>query len=179
VKARAAAVFERLAVAEARVHSVAVDEVHFHEVGAADALADVVGSVAGLQLLGIEALLVGSINVGSGHVRCAHGVLSVPAPATLELLKGWTCHVAGPRRELTTPTGAALVTTIGIQVGGIPMMRRGTSGYGAGSSDPRGWPNVLRLVTGEADSLSEIGEGLLADAQRLGDGVPSRSGQGT
>lgn len=174
VKARAAAVFERLAMAEAAVHGVGIDEVHFHEVGAADALADVVGSVAGLQRLGVEALLVGSINVGSGQVRCAHGVLPVPAPATLELLSGWTCHAAGPCRELTTPTGAALVTTIGLQVEALPAMRVQSSGYGAGGSDYHGWPNVLRLVVGEAAALpGPIGEGLIAEVESLGDAVPS------
>ena len=116
VKVKATAVFERLAVAEAAVHGVSVEEVHFHEVGAADALADIVGSVVGLGVLGVDALLVGSINVGSGQVRCAHGLLPVPAPATSELLRGWRCRVAGPSRELTTPTGAALVTTLGLQV---------------------------------------------------------------
>ena len=152
VKERAIAVFARLAEVEAAVHGVDVEHVHFHEVGAADAIADVVGSVAGLQHLGAQRLLVGSINVGSGHVRCAHGVLAVPAPATAGLLEGWTHHVAGPRRELTTPTGAAIVTTLGSQVESLPEMRVSMSGYGAGDADPRGWPNVLHLTVGEATS---------------------------
>ncbi len=150
VKKWALAVFLRLAEVEAGVHGVDVEEVHFHEVGAADALADVVGSVAGLHELNTEALLVSSINVGSGHVRCAHGLLGVPAPATRGLLSGWACHVAGPRRELTTPTGAALVTTLGVQIDSPPEMRVDRTGFGAGGSDPVGWPNVLRLVVGEA-----------------------------
>ncbi len=150
VKVKATAVFERLAVAEAAVHGVGVEEVHFHEVGAADALADIVGSVVGLRGLGVEALLVGSINVGSGQVRCAHGLLPVPAPATSELLSGWRCHVAGPSRELTTPTGAALVTTLGVQVDVPPAIEVERSGCGAGGSDHEGWANVLRLVVGES-----------------------------
>jgi uncharacterized protein (DUF111 family) len=152
IKERAIAVFGRLAEIEAAVHGVDVEHVHFHEVGAADAIADVVGSVAGLHHLGAERLLVGSINVGSGRVRCAHGVLAVPAPATAGLLEGWTCHVAGPARELTTPTGAALVTTLGSQAESLPEMRVTMSGYGAGGTDPRGWPNVLHLSVGEAAS---------------------------
>jgi pyridinium-3,5-bisthiocarboxylic acid mononucleotide nickel chelatase len=173
VKKRALAVFLRLAEVEAAVHGVDVEEVHFHEVGAADALADVVGSVAGLQELNTEALLVSSINVGSGHVRCAHGLLAVPAPATRGLLSGWTCHVAGPRRELTTPTGAALVTTLGFQIDAPPELRVDRTGCGAGGSDPAGWPNVLRLVVGEAPrlpSLLRTGPGADAAATRVDPG---------
>jgi uncharacterized protein (TIGR00299 family) protein len=150
VKRGALAVFHRLAEVEAAVHGVGVQEVHFHEVGAADAMADIVGSVAGLRQLGVETLLVGSINVGSGTVRCAHGLLPVPAPATAGLLDGWRCHVAGPARELTTPTGAALVTTLGHQVDELPELRAVASGCGAGGSDPPDWPNVLRLSVGVA-----------------------------
>ena len=156
VKRRALAVFRRLAGVEAAVHGVGVEDVHFHEVGAADAIADVVGSVAGLHLLGIETLLVGSVNVGSGYVQCAHGLLPVPTPATAGLLRGWTCHVAGPSRELTTPTGAALVTTLGLQVDSLPEVRVERSGCGAAGSDPPGWPNVLRLRVGEAASSPEL-----------------------
>ncbi len=153
VKAKATAVFERLAEAEAVVHGVGIDEVHFHEVGAADALADIIGSVVGLEMLHVEALLVGSINMGSGQVRCAHGLLPVPAPATSELLRGWTCHVAGPSRELTTPTGAALVTTLGLQVDSPPAIQVDRFGCGAGGSEHEGWANVLRLVVGESAAL--------------------------
>ncbi len=148
-------VFRRLAEVEAAVHGVSVEAVHFHEVGAADAIADVVGSVTGLHHLGVERLLVGSINLGSGEVVCEHGVLAVPAPATRGLLEGWTQHVAGPARELTTPTGAALVTTLGSQVDPLPRLRVVTSGYGAGGSDPPGWPNVLHLTVGEPAARHE------------------------
>ena len=166
VKAGALAVFLRLAEVEAAVHGVPVEDVHFHEVGAADTLADVVGSVAGLSELGADALLIGSINVGSGQVHCAHGLLPVPAPATLGLLSGWTCHVAGPALELTTPTGAALVTALGRQVTSPPRMRAQLCGNGAGSSDPLGWPNVLRLMVGEATGL----RALLGEEDTAGDG---------
>ncbi len=146
----AGAVFRRLAVAEAAAHEVSVDEVHFHEVGAADALADVLGTVVGLHELGVERLLCGSVNVGSGSVECAHGTLPVPAPATARLLEGWEVHVAGPARELTTPTGAALVTALGGQVSEPPELSESTRGRGAGAGDPPGWANVLRLVVGAA-----------------------------
>jgi len=149
VRRRAIAVFTRLAEVEAAVHEVAVDEVRFHEVGAADALADVVGAVAGFEALAVERVLVGPVNVGSGRVTCAHGTLPVPAPATAGLLEGWACYVAGPRRELTTPTGAALVTTLGEQVAEMPALRVECAGHGAADGDPPGWANVLRLVVGE------------------------------
>jgi pyridinium-3,5-bisthiocarboxylic acid mononucleotide nickel chelatase len=159
---QAVAVFTRLAEIEAAVHRVTPDEVHFHEVGAADALADVVGAVTGIRLLNVDDLLVGPVNVGSGRVKCAHGELPVPAPATLGLLEGWTCYTAGPRRELTTPTGAALVTTLGRQLETMPALRVEAAGYGAADSDPPGWPNVLRLIVGEETRVGEMsaaGEG--------------------
>lgn len=142
-------VFTRLAEAEARVHRVPLQDVHFHEVGAADALADVVGTAFGLHRLGIHELVVGPVNVGSGTARCAHGLLPVPAPATVELLAGWRCFSAGPALELTTPTGAALVTTLGRQVPTLPPMNVGRIGYGAGSADPPERPNLLRIVLEE------------------------------
>ncbi len=154
VRRRAVAVFTRLAEVEAAVHEVAVDEIHFHEVGAADALADVVGAVTGFDALAVERVLVGPVNVGSGRVTCAHGTLPVPAPATAGLLAGWACYVAGPRRELTTPTGAAVVTTLGEQVAGMPALRVERAGHGAAYCDPPGWANVLRLVVGETAAPS-------------------------
>jgi hypothetical protein len=149
VKGRAVDVFLRLAEAEAEIHRIDPQRVHFHEVGAADAIADVVGTVFGFHHLGIDEILVGPVNVGAGLVRCEHGLLPVPAPATLALLVGWTCRSAGPRRELTTPTGAALVTTLGQQVESFPTLRVTRVGYGAGGADTPGWPNVLRVVLGE------------------------------
>ncbi len=153
---KAIAVFTRLAEVEAAVHGVSAQDVHFHEVGAADALADVVGAVVGLDALDVERLLVGPVNVGAGRVACAHGSLSVPAPATRGLLEGWTCFTAGPHRELTTPTGAALVTTLGAQVETMPALRVERTGHGAADSDPPGWPNVLRLIVGETDAASLV-----------------------
>jgi uncharacterized protein (TIGR00299 family) protein len=163
VKSRAIAVFLRLAEAEAAVHGVDPRQVHFHEVGAADALADIAGTVFGLHSLEVRQLLVGSVNVGSGTVRCAHGLLPVPAPATLRLLTGWTFHARGPRRELTTPTGAALVTALGRQVAVLPALRSEAVGYGAGGADPEGWPNVARLVIGEAEVVGSDYDGAFAE----------------
>lgn len=149
VEERALAVFTRLAEAEAEVHGVGVDDVHFHEVGAMDAIADVVGVIVGLDHLHPERVLVGSINVGAGKVECAHGSLPVPAPATLRLLSGWRCHSDGPAMELTTPTGAALVSTVAEQVPCLPRLKVAAVGYGAGVRDPERWPNVVRLIAGE------------------------------
>jgi uncharacterized protein (DUF111 family) len=129
-----------------------VDEVHFHEVGAMDAIADIVGVTAGLDHLDAGCVLVGSINVGAGSVECAHGRLPVPAPATLRLLAGWRCHADGPAMELTTPTGAALVSTFAEQVPHLPRMWVDEVGYGAGGRDPERWPNAVRVITGEMQS---------------------------
>ncbi|MHB0979421.1 MAG: nickel pincer cofactor biosynthesis protein LarC [Thermoleophilia bacterium] len=150
VKGRAVDVFLRLAEAEAEIHRIDPQRVHFHEVGAADAIADVVGTVFGFHHLGVDEVLVGPVNVGAGLVRCEHGLLPVPAPATLALLAGWVCHSAGPARELTTPTGAALVTTLGRQVESFPAMSVKRTGYGSGGADTPGWPNVLRVIIGES-----------------------------
>jgi hypothetical protein len=149
VKGRSVDVFLRLAEAEAEIHRIDPQRVHFHEVGAADAIADVVGTVFGFHHLDIDEILVGPVNVGAGLVRCEHGLLPVPAPATLALLVGWTCRSAGPKRELTTPTGAALVTTLGQQVESFPTLRVTRVGYGAGGADTPEWPNLLRVVLGE------------------------------
>ncbi|MBF6598891.1 MAG: nickel pincer cofactor biosynthesis protein LarC [Dehalococcoidia bacterium] len=149
---RAAAVFRRLADAEARVHGTTPDEVEFHEVGALDAIIDIVGGVVGLRLLGVDALSCSALPAGGGTVRGAHGVLPAPAPATLLLLADASAPVAssaGDRpMELVTPTGAALVATLARFE--RPAMRLRAVGHGAGGRDPEGWPNVLRLWLGEA-----------------------------
>jgi uncharacterized protein (TIGR00299 family) protein len=148
---RAARVFGRLAEAEARVHGIAPQDVDFHEVGALDSIIDVVGGVIGLRLLGIDALYCSALPAGGGTVRTAHGVLPVPAPATLKLLEMANAPVApssGDRpMELVTPTGAALVTELATFE--RPAMRIRQLGHGAGGRDPEGWPNVLRLWIGE------------------------------
>jgi uncharacterized protein (TIGR00299 family) protein len=148
VRDGAMAVFERLAVAEGRVHRMDPEAVHFHEVGALDALADVVGVVAGFEHLGLDELTASPVTVGSGSVGSAHGALPVPAPAVLELLKGVPI-VGGPlAAEMSTPTGAALVRSRVRAYGPLPPMTVLEVGVGAGGRDPAELPNVARLVVG-------------------------------
>ncbi|MGZ4572436.1 MAG: nickel pincer cofactor biosynthesis protein LarC [Blastococcus sp.] len=150
VRDGALAVFERLAVAEGAVHRVSPDEVHFHEVGALDALADVVGVVAGFEHLGLTHLAASPVALGSGSARGAHGVVPIPGPAVLELLRGVPV-VAGPvPAEMCTPTGAALIAARVDEWTTLPAMRVQRVGVGAGGRDPDELPNVVRLVLGEA-----------------------------
>jgi uncharacterized protein (TIGR00299 family) protein len=147
--------FEFLAEAEARVHGTSADRVHFHEVGQDDAIADIVGAAVVLQELGIERVTSSPLNVGEGEVECAHGRFSIPAPATLELLRGLPSYSNGIHAELVTPTGAALVRACVKEFGPMPLMRPEAVGYGAGSYDIEGAPDMLRLIIGEAISASE------------------------
>lgn len=150
VREGALAVFERLAVAEGRVHRIEPESVHFHEVGALDALADVVGVVAGFEHLGLDRLHASPVTLGSGSARGAHGVVPIPGPAVLELLQGVPV-VAGPvAMEMCTPTGAALIAARVDEWGALPPMRVDRVGTGAGARDPEQLPNVLRLVLGDA-----------------------------
>jgi pyridinium-3,5-bisthiocarboxylic acid mononucleotide nickel chelatase len=149
VKRKSIAVFTRLAEAEAKVHGRPIDQVHFHEVGAMDAIIDVVGAVAGFNALGIEKIFCSPLHVGTGTVECAHGTLPVPAPATAELIKGKPVYSTGVQGELLTPTGAAILTTLCDEFGPIPAMIVEKIGYGAGTSD-RVVPNLLRISIGSA-----------------------------
>ena len=149
VRARAVSTFERLAVAEAAVHGSLPDDVHFHEVGALDAIADVVGVCAGLEHLGLEQLVVSAVAVGSGRVQGAHGEMPVPPPAVAELLRGVPSYAGPGERELCTPTGAALLTAHATSYGGQPAMTVRSVGVGAGGRDPATHANVLRLFVGE------------------------------
>ncbi|MCZ2813288.1 nickel pincer cofactor biosynthesis protein LarC [Modestobacter sp. VKM Ac-2979] len=161
VRDGALAVFERLAVAEGRVHRVPADEVHFHEVGALDALADVVGVVAGFAHLALERLTASPVALGSGSARGAHGVVPVPGPAVLELLRGVPV-VAGPvPAETCTPTGAALLAAHVREWTTLPPMRVDRVGSGAGGRDPEQLPNLVRLVLGEP--VDEPATGLLLE----------------
>ncbi len=147
-KERIIKIFGRLAEAEAKVHQIAVDKVHFHEVGAMDAIIDVTGAVAGLQALGIEKIYCSPLHVGSGSIECAHGILPVPAPATAELIRGKPVYSTGVKGELLTPTGAAILTSLACEFGPMPAMIPEKLGYGAGSSDPS-IPNLLRVIIGD------------------------------
>jgi pyridinium-3,5-bisthiocarboxylic acid mononucleotide nickel chelatase len=155
VKQDASAVFRRLGEAEAGVHQVPIEKVHFHEVGAIDSIIDIVGACMGLELLGVDTLVSSPLNVGSGTVKTAHGILPVPAPATSALLKEKPIYSRGPAVELTTPTGAAVVTTLAKDFGSMPAMRIAAAGYGAGSHDFAEQPNVLRALIGEATGAVE------------------------
>jgi uncharacterized protein (TIGR00299 family) protein len=148
VKQKSLKIFHRLAEAEARVHRTTVEHIHFHEVGAMDAIIDVVGSVAGLAALGVERIYCSPLHVGSGTVQCAHGVLPVPAPATAELIKGVPFYSRGVEGELLTPTGAAILTTLATSFGPLPSMSFDLIGYGSGTAD-LAMPNLLRVFIGE------------------------------
>jgi len=149
VKASAARIFTRLAEAEARVHGTSVEEVHFHEVGAVDAIVDVTGACIGLDLLGVDAVHCSALPVGGGFVTGAHGRMPIPGPGTAELLKGFPVVDTGVRRELVTPTGAAILTTLSVSAGAMPPMTVEAVGYGAGTMDLE-TPNVIRVFLGEA-----------------------------
>jgi len=154
VKQKSVAVFEKLAHAEAAVHGLDVEDIHFHEVGALDAIVDIVGSVIGLRLLGIEVVYSSALHLGTGFVKCAHGLLPVPAPATLALVKGVPTYGRDIEAELTTPTGAAIITTLAKEFGRAPLMEVEAIGYGAGSRDLP-IPNLLRVSVGETQSTGQ------------------------
>jgi len=152
IKQKSILIFERLAAAEAKVHGTTPDKVHFHEVGAVDAIVDIVGSIIGLELLGITTITGSPINLGSGSIKTAHGILPVPAPATVELLKGIPSYGSTMPFELTTPTGAVILSTLCSSFGPMPQMSVSQIGHGAGGKDIEGQPNVLRIMIGEASS---------------------------
>ena len=154
-KRHACAVFQKLGEAEAAVHGVPIERVHFHEIGAVDSIADIVGACVALDLLGIDELHASRINVGSGTAKMAHGVLPIPAPATALLLKDKPIYSRGPEAELTTPTGAAIIAALAKSAGRIPAMRIASIGYGAGDRDFKEQPNVLRAIIGESACAEE------------------------
>ena len=150
VKARAIKIFTLLAEAEARVHGIEVKKVHFHEVGALDAIIDIVGACIGFEMLGIEQFAASKLHVGSGFVTMAHGKFPVPPPAVAELLKGKPIYSTEIEGELITPTGAAIISAVCESFGTIPEMSVEATGYGAGTREYKDFPNVLRLMVGEA-----------------------------
>jgi uncharacterized protein (TIGR00299 family) protein len=148
IKEKSDEIFERISSVEAKIHQKPAMDIHFHEIGGLDSIVDIVGAVWGIRHMGIEEVYVSPVNVGSGFVRCEHGILPVPAPATLGLMKGKPIYSSGVERELLTPTGAAILATFGIQFGPIPPMNVVGMGYGAGKDDlPH--PNLLRLILGD------------------------------
>lgn len=152
VKAHSIRAFELLGHAEAGIHSVPIETVHFHEVGAVDTIVDIVCAAAGCESLGVDRWLASPLNVGSGTVVCRHGTLPVPAPATLALLADAPIYAAGPPMERVTPTGAAVLRMLEVCYEPLPVLHIESSGYGAGGRDTPGEPNLLRLLVGETDS---------------------------
>jgi len=146
---RASAIFQRLGEAEARVHDLPIEKVHFHEVGAVDAIIDIVGASVGLELLGVEEIVCSALNVGGGRVKTEHGILPVPAPATADLLRGAPTYSTGIERELVTPTGAAIVATLATGYGAQPAMTVESIGQGAGNAELAEQANILRVFIGE------------------------------
>ncbi|HEU5238337.1 MAG TPA: nickel pincer cofactor biosynthesis protein LarC [Pyrinomonadaceae bacterium] len=155
VKDRAALIFSRLAEAESCVHNQPVEKIHFHEVGAIDAIIDVCGAAIGFDLLGIEQFISSHLRVGFGMAQMAHGRFPIPPPAVAELLKGKPIYAGDVEGEFVTPTGAAIITTVCDRFETIPPIRIAASGYGAGTRNPNGFPNALRLLIGE---VAETGE---------------------
>ncbi len=152
VKERSLSVFKKLAEAEAKIHGCRVDDVHFHEVGAVDAIVDIVGTALGLEHLEVDRLVASPLPLGSGFVTSQHGRLPIPAPATVEILKGLPVYGSGVDAELVTPTGAAIVAALAELVGDMPKMRIETIGYGAGQRVLADRPNLLRIVLGHGDT---------------------------
>jgi uncharacterized protein (TIGR00299 family) protein len=152
-KKTAIAIFENLGEAEAKIHATSIEKVHFHEVGAVDAMVDIVCAAVGAESLGVDEIICSPLNVGGGTVKCAHGTFPVPAPATVELLKDAPVYSSGVQAELVTPTGAAIVKTLARRFSTFPDMKIEKSGYGAGTREFPGHPNVVRLTIGEAASL--------------------------
>ncbi|MDA8442938.1 MAG: nickel pincer cofactor biosynthesis protein LarC [Peptococcaceae bacterium] len=154
VQQKSVAVFRNLAEAEAKVHGTTPERIHFHEVGAVDAIVDIVGSVIGLWRLGVEAVYASPVQTGTGFVKCAHGVMPVPAPAVMELLQDVPIYAGDIEHELVTPTGAAILRTYCRDFGGMPLMRVQNLGYGAGQRDLTAVPNLLRVSIGEKTELT-------------------------
>lgn len=156
VRDTAKRVFDRLAEAEAKVHNTSKDKVHLHEVSGIDSIVDIVGSVIGLAYLEVDAVYASPLSLGTGFVRCAHGVMPIPVPGTMELLQGVPIQQTDIPKELVTPTGAALITTLSQGFGVMPQMRLDRIGYGAGTRDLEQRPNLLRLCLGEKTSDTDL-----------------------
>jgi pyridinium-3,5-bisthiocarboxylic acid mononucleotide nickel chelatase len=160
VKNRAAEIFSRLAKAEAQVHNEPIEKIHFHEVGALDAIIDVVGAAICFELLGIERFVSSPLHVGSGTVEMAHGRFPVPPPAVAQLLKGVPVYSTDIKGELVTPTGAAIISTVCSEFGPMPALKIDQTGYGAGTREYQNFPNVLRVLIGDDQAVSSTFERL-------------------
>ena len=155
-KATAIRAFELLGESEAKIHNVPIESIHFHEVGAVDSIVDIVAGSVGAHALAADSWICSPLNVGGGTVECAHGTFPVPAPATMDLLQGVPTYSSGIQMELVTPTGAALVRALNCTFGPAPAMRVDKIGYGAGSRNPKRFPNVVRLSLGDTTEVAPI-----------------------
>ena len=166
VKQRSVSIFHRLAAAEAKVHGASIEEVHFHEVGAVDSIVDIVGACIGFEYFGVQEFFAMPLNLGGGSVTFSHGTWPVPAPATAELVQGFQVRLTGVEAELTTPTGAAIVTTLVDPSRRLPGFELLKAGFGAGDRELRGIPNMLRLVLGESAEAGHVSRpsGLVTEA---------------
>jgi pyridinium-3,5-bisthiocarboxylic acid mononucleotide nickel chelatase len=162
----AIAIFEKLGAAESKIHDVPIEQIHFHEVGAVDALVDIVCAAVGAEALGVNEFICSPLNVGGGTVTCAHGTFPIPAPATVELLKGAPVYSSGIQAELVTPTGAAIVATLANRFEAFPRMSIQQTGYGAGTRDFPGHANVLRITVGETIAAETAAEASSAHIHR-------------
>ena len=172
VKQRASRAFQLLGEAEAAIHSIPIENVHFHEVGAVDTIVDIVCAAAGCESLGVDRWMASPLNVGSGTVKCAHGTLPVPAPATLALLGDAPVYAAGSPMERVTPTGAAVLRMLDVTYGTLPAMSVKARGYGAGGRDTPGEPNLLRLLVGESEEKTESIEPIAVIETVIDDATP-------
>lgn len=172
VKAEASRAFQMLGEAEAAIHSIPVERVHFHEVGAVDTIVDIVCTAAGAHLLGIDRWLASPLNVGSGTVRCAHGTLPVPAPATLALLGDAPVYASGTPMERVTPTGATILRMLNVEYAQLPPVRIQLRGYGAGGRDLPGEPNLLRLIVGQTQTSDAATEEIAILETVIDDSTP-------
>ena len=176
VKDRASRIFSNLAAAESRVHNQPVEKIHFHEVGALDAIIDVCGAAIGFDLLGVEQFISSPLRVGFGMAEMAHGRFPIPPPAVAELLKGKPVFAGDIEGEFVTPTGAAIISTVCERFENLPPMRLQSGGYGAGTRNPKGFPNVLRMLVGEIESAELNDETLLMLETNIDDMSPQLFG---
>lgn len=171
IKSKSIKIFSNLATAEAQIHKCDINKIHFHEVGAMDAIIDIVGTVICLEYLGIEEIFCSPINVGEGKTKCAHGILPVPSPATTQLLQGFTIYSSGIKKELATPTGAAILSALAKPIDSMPRLKVLKIGLGAGGYDLKVQPNFLRIIIGEKE-LRTIKDSILQIETNIDDMNP-------
>jgi pyridinium-3,5-bisthiocarboxylic acid mononucleotide nickel chelatase len=172
IKKRSLNVFQKIGVAEAEIHNIPLEKVHFHEVGALDSIVDIVGSIAGIVSLNADKIYASAINTGEGMVKCDHGTMPVPAPATVKLLEGIPCYSSGVKKELATPTGVAILSEMVGEFGSLPPMKIQGSGFGAGGHEIESTPNLLRLIVGEMEEVNGSVENMIMVETNIDDMNP-------